>query len=109
EFGGDWLQQVIVIRDTSGYLSVVTKGSETLSTEAEKRVRSACAPYLVDSDPVVVTPEQIFVDFSELQKLAIDVSYDGATGRKIRFVDRRAVGGDWLTAPEPAKVGATRV
>lgn len=109
EFGEDWLQRIIVIRDTSGYLSVVTEGSEILSPEAEERVRSACAPYLVAADPIVVAPEQLFIDFGELQKLSIKVVYDEATGRKIKFVDRRAVGGDWLTVPEVAKMGAARL
>ena len=99
QLGSSVIDSSIFLRDASGKLTLVVpkdalgeKQREAFGVSAKKELGA----YVDDAEHVTATAEELFEEASDLQSQARFVS----TGkRRVRLIDRRAVGADWLQEP----------
>ncbi|WP_079218781.1 KGGVGR-motif variant AAA ATPase [Herbaspirillum robiniae] len=103
EWGTDALATNFFLRDVTGKLTFVvldsTKSADQRTSLAAK-TKEKLAVYVDDAGMSVASPEELFDDRLSNLSIARDVLIKGAgfDGR-VKFVDRRMVGADWLRSP----------
>lgn len=106
-FDAEALARSVFLRDATGYLSVVVPVSLDMSetTELERHLRSAVQGYLRPIRPIsgLDAPGS-----ARLMREARRVEPVLVAGHRIVLLDRRALGGDWLTPPAPSTTAIPR-
>lgn len=107
-FGVDLIQRTVIVRDAGGRLSAVLP--ERITSE---RLNDAIHKVSTELENYA-RPDRLIADIespgaSSLIKEATGVSPITINGQKIRIIDRRIVGADWLRPPVNSSEGIPRI
>jgi cellulose biosynthesis protein BcsQ len=102
EFGEEWLNDALIIRDTNGRLAVLTKRS--IEAESSQRIFHTAMerlPDYIDTDlGLFASPSDLDEDSSPSQSRPMVISTDHGPA-VVQIIDRRIIGQDWSALPAP--------
>src|SRR5258708_2398248 len=107
-FGAEILAQSAVIRDGGGRLAVILprRFDATVIGEAETEVRNALGAYARSERPIADVESPGAQRLLEEAKARAPIAVDSF---KVRLLDRRIVGADWLVPPARSATGVPRI